>query len=218
MAERLAVFVGSLLLASCANQMKLAEADLAQIDAWLPGQYDNVEQARSDAGAGSDAHPALALTIVPVRVPTIGDHVFYMQESAADDPRRVTSQKLLSFDVAKGGHIVQTVWSLAEPQRWRDGHLNPSLFKGLMHQDASPLAGCELRWEKNGESRFVGANDPSACRLSLPALGGTVRMDMRAELSADSLALAELAFGANGQLVQGNAAEPFYRYRKRAAP
>jgi hypothetical protein len=40
---------------------------------------------------------------------------------------------------------------------------------------------------------------------------------MRGELTSDTLALAELAYNANGQLVQGDAAEPFYRYRKRAA-
>lgn len=219
MVERLAaVLAGSLLLASCANQMKLAEAELAQIDAWLPGRYDNVEQAQADAQRGREARPAMALTVVPVRVPTISDHVFYLQESAADDARRVTMQRLLSFDVVKGGHIVQTTWTLAQPERWRDGHQNPSLFKGLMYQDAIPLVGCELRWKKDGEGQFVGANDPSTCRVSVSALGGTVRMDMRAELTADSLALAELAFGADGRRVQGSAAEPFYRYRKRSVP
>jgi len=50
----------------------------------------------------------------------------------------------------------------------------------------------------------------------VPALGGSVRLEMKGELTADTLALAELAYDANGQLVQGDATEPFYRYRKRA--
>jgi hypothetical protein len=216
MLARLAAIGAGLLLASCASQTKLAEADLGQIHAWLPGRYDNVEQAQDDARQGREPRTTLSLTIVPIDVPLISEHAFYLQESAADDPRRILTQRLLSFEVAKGGRIVQTVWSLAQPGRWRDAQLNPDLFKGMMFQDATRLNGCELEWKKEA-ARFVAANQPATCQVTSPALGA-VRMQMRAELSAAELSMAELAFGAGDQVVQGNAAEPFYRYRKRSNP
>jgi hypothetical protein len=211
---RLAAVAACLWVASCASQTKLAEANLAQIHEWLPGRYDNVDQAQDDARQGREPHAALTLSIVPIDVPLISDHAFYLQESAADDPRRVTTQRMCSFEVGKGGRIVETVWSFAQPGRWRDGHLNPDLFKGMMFQDASRLNGCELEWTKAG-ARFVATNQTSTCRVNAPGLGA-VQMQMRAELSADELSMAELAFGAGNRVVQGNAAEPFYRYRKRA--
>ena len=50
----------------------------------------------------------------------------------------------------------------------------------------------------------------------MPALGGGVRLELGAELAVDELSLSELPYNASGQLLQGDAAEPFYRYRKRS--
>ncbi len=206
------------MLSSCASELKRAEADLKEIEAWLPGSYDNVEQVQEDARQGRTAQTAISLHIVQIHMPTFGDHVFYLQESAADDPRRITSQRLLSFEAVKEGHVLETMYTLSQPQRWRDGHLNPSLFKGMMYNDATPLAGCELLWkkEKKEDMRYVAANPTGGCRATVPALGGGVRLQIRAELAVDELFLSELAYNSAGQLVQGNANEPFYRYRKRS--
>ena len=122
----------------------------------------------------------------------------------------------VTFEVVKGGRIVQSYWSLAEPGRWRRASQNPDLFQGHDVRDATKLGGCDLEWKKDG-ARFTASNQVATCRVSSAALG-SVRMDIRAELSADELSLAELAYASGGKLVQGNAAEPFYRYRKRASP
>jgi hypothetical protein len=219
MAERLRapalLLAACALLASCASELKRAEADLKDIEAWLPGTYDNIDQAQEDTKQGRPPHTALSLHIVPIFMPTFGEHVFYLQESAADDPRRITMQRLLSFEAVKEGHVLETLYTFSQPNRWRDGHLNPSLFKGMMYNDATPLAGCELLWKKEG-AKYVAANPTGGCRAAVPALGGGVRLEIRAELSVDELSLAEQAYNASGQLVQGNANEPFYRYRKRS--
>ncbi len=205
-------------LASCASQTKKAEADLKQIEAWLPGHYDNADQAQADAKAGRAPHAAQSLSIVVVDMQTFGEHVFYLQESAADDPRRITTQRLLSFEPLQDGTVLETLYTLADPTRWRDGQLNPNLFKSMMASDAAPLAGCEVLWKKDKDAtKFVAAHPAGGCRATVPSLGGRVMLQMRAELTADELSIAELAFNSAGQVVQGDAAEPFYRYRKRSA-
>jgi hypothetical protein len=40
----------------------------------------------------------LVQVIAPVQAPLVSDHVFYMQEMAGDDPRRVLSQRLYVVD------------------------------------------------------------------------------------------------------------------------
>jgi hypothetical protein len=204
------------LLASCASELKRAEADLEQIESWLPGSYDNVEQGAEDTKQGRTPHAAQSLHIVSIHIPTFGDHVFYLQESAADDARRVTTQRLLSFQAVKEG-VLETLYTLPQPGRWRDGHLNPDLFKGMMYNDATPLAGCDVLWKKDG-TRYVGANPTGGCRATMPALGGGVRLEIKAELTQDELSLAEQAFDSSGQLVMGDAKEPFYRFKKRSGP
>jgi hypothetical protein len=213
----LCVLTACAALASCASEMKKAEADLAQIESWLPGRYDNADQVQADAKAGRAPHAAQSLGISMVGTETFGEHAYYLQESAADDPRRITAQRLLSFEALKDGGVLATVYTLSEPSRWRDGDRNPNVFKGMMYTDASPLAGCELLFKKDKDgTKFVAANPAGGCRATLPALGGNVKLQMRAELTAEELSIAELAFNSSGQVVQGDAAEPFYRYRKRS--
>ena len=88
--EELLLVAGLLLLAACAAASPRREDSLlAELAAMLPGSYDNLAQSRASAG-----HPALRLVIAPVQAALVGEHVFYVQEMAADDPRRVLSQRL----------------------------------------------------------------------------------------------------------------------------
>lgn len=181
----------------------------------LPGHYDNLAQAQADVRHGiQPPHEALALDIVPIDAPMIGDDVFYVQECAADDPRRVTGQKVIMFGVVKK-EIVQTDFALAEPHRWRNGQLNPDLFKSLMTQDVRSSKGCSLRWKKS-EAHFVGANDPKSCHGSSGPGGGMAQIQSRAELGPDEYATADLAFDRPGHVVRGRQDEPFYRFRKQS--
>ncbi len=201
-------------LTACTNQTKLREAELEQLLAWLPGQYDNTAQAQADTRGGiQPPHEALSLAIVPVDDPVIGTNVFYVQEMAADDPRRVMVQKVWTIDATDAG-IVQTVWTLAEPLRWRDGQRDPDLLRGMMNHDVAQARGCELTWKKKGE-KFVAANDPATCRITSRTTSGTLRIETRMELDAGNFGLAENATDAAGQLTQGRTDEPFYRFQKR---
>lgn len=212
---RVIVLLALVGLAGCASQTKLLESDLAQLAAWLPGRYDNADQAGQNR-TGGRADEALALVIVPIYSLFLGEHAFYVQEMAVDDPRRVLGQRVITFDLTDD-RIVQGTYMLAEPLRWRDAHLDPSLFKGLMaNQDLKPLTGCALVWKKDGE-RFTAANEPSRCRIPSRATGTMLNTELRAELSADRLALSDRSYDANGRLVAGNRDdEPFYRFVKRA--
>ena len=149
------------LLGACADQTKLRESELTQLLGWLPGRYDNTAQADSDAQRGvQPPHDRIALIIVKVYTPRLGHHVFYVQEMAADDPRRVMSERLFSFEVEKRG-ILESVYTFAEPLRWRDGQRNIELFTSVVTEDVQG-EGCQLLWKKSGE-RFIATHDPGVC-------------------------------------------------------
>jgi hypothetical protein len=221
-------------LGGCAaNKEREREADLARLSRWLPGTYDNTAQASADVRKGvRPPHDAVELAIVPVDSIAVGRHAFYAQETAADDPLRVLSQRVWVFTVTDRG-IVESVNTLLEPLRWRDGQRNPEIFASMTPRDFRPAAGCDLTWKPEeppadklpgqnkedaqhaaAQRRFIGINDRKRCQMTSHAVIGLVQVELRAELGPNELSLAELQYDQDGKLIQGSEAEPFYRYRR----
>jgi hypothetical protein len=205
----------ALCLAGCASKEPNPDVELQELIQMLPGHYDNTAQAQADEAHGvQPPHEALALDIVPIDAIMIGDNVFYVQESVAGDPKRVLGQKVIVFGVIKK-QVVQTDFALTEPHRWRNGQLNPDLFKGMMTQDVRSSKGCSLRW-KRSEGRFVGANEPKTCHGRAGGSGGMAQIESKAELGPEEYATAELAYDKPGHVALGRQDEPFYRFRKQS--
>jgi CpeT/CpcT family (DUF1001) len=208
-----ALSAGAVLLGCAAHrEEKSQELDFAQMMRWLPGTYSSTAQHDEDVKAGKPPHEALAIAIVPVDSPIMGVHTFYLQESAADDPRRVMVQQVLTFEIANG-KIKESLATLVEPRRWRDGQLNPELFTAMVTEDIVPLSGCDLFWTRVGE-RFVGADEPLRCHTASHTSEAAARTLLSAELKSTELALSEQSYDGNGALMQGRADDPLYRFRK----
>ena len=230
----LGVISAMALLAGCAhNKQRDYEEDLDRMVRWLPGTYDNTLQAKLDVQKGvHPAHDAVELAVVPLGSVSIGRNAFYLQEMAADDPRRVLSQQVAIFRVTDRG-IVESIAGLVEPLRWRDGQRESDIFMGMTPKDLKPINGCELIWKRETQPgkpekklsqeealkvtdklRFIGANDPKKCEESSHVVLGLVNVELRSELTMNELAMAELQYDSNGQVLVGNKDEPFYRFRK----
>jgi hypothetical protein len=198
-------------LAACNTTAVRGEAALNELVALLPGSYDNIAQARN-----APDHSSLRLVIAPVQAPLVGDHVFYMQEMAGDDPRRVLSQRLYVVDAVPDSEMaVLTQLDFIEPSRWRDGQLNRDLFRSLIMTDLRPRSGCDLLW-KRSDTGFSAANNPQQCRGTSRETGETVKVEQRMEVDADGVGLFEVRRDALGAVVQGAEADPHYRFSRRA--
>jgi len=69
---------GMLALSACTSQTDLRKAELAALAVELPGNYRNPHQ---------------QLTILRLAAPMVGDQIFYVRETMADDSRRVISER-----------------------------------------------------------------------------------------------------------------------------
>ena len=227
------LIAATLLAAGCAeNKQRVYEEDLARMSRWLPGTYDNTAQAKSDVQKGvRPPHDAVELDIVPLDSVSIGRNTFYLQESAADDPRRVLSQQVIMFKADKNG-IVESISTLEDPLRWRDGQRQADIFMGMTPKDLKSATGCDLIWKRETEpdkekklskdeaervaqrTRFIGTNDPKKCEQTSHAAMGLVQVELRAELTANEFSIAEIQYDSNDQVILGNKEEPFYRFRK----
>jgi hypothetical protein len=178
------------LLGGCAHEEKVVQpGDLTSLLAVFPGRYDNTAQAEADARNGvHPGHDAVALTITHVYTPRLGHHVYYAQESAADNPLRVFSEKMYGFEVDEKRGIVETLYQFVEPLRWRDGQLNKELFTSVTTEDVQP-EGCQLLWRRKEDGSFVAHHDPKVC----PDPGGTAATPV-AELSGGVLTLGDYKF------------------------
>jgi hypothetical protein len=207
--------------AAVAAQPKKEEVMLAELLALLGGSYDNLAQSRA-----SSEHPALRLLVVPVDAPGVGDHVFYVQEMAADDARRVLAQRLYVLNlVPKREQAIMTQLEFNEPSRWRDGQLKPELFRALLMQDLRLRSGCDLLWSRKPVDKGAGRKDPSrafvaitssTCRASSRLTGETVKVEQKMELDAEAFAVFEQQRDAAGALVSGDLRDPFFRFSRRA--
>ena len=223
MAARRIVLLPVLIAAAfavAAAQPKKEEVMLAELVAMLGGSYDNLAQSRA-----SSEHPALRLLVVPVDAPGVGEHVFYVQEMAADDARRVLAQRLYVLNVVpRREQVVMTQLEFNEPARWRDGQLRRDLFRALLTQDLRLRSGCDLLWGRKPVDKSAGRNAPSTfvaatsstCRASSRLTGETVKVEQRMELHAEGLAVFEQQRDAAGALVSGDLRDPYFRFSRRA--
>jgi len=188
MADRARALALLLLLAGCTDQTKVHEGELTELLAVLPGHYDNGAQVEADVrNHVQPPHDAVALTIAHVYTPRLGHHVYYAQETAADDPRRVFSQKMYSFTVEEKRGIVESLYEFVEPLRWREGLQNKDMFTSVVTDDVQPEA-CQLLWKKKDDG-FVATHDPKVCR---DAGGGAARP--QAEFNGGVLTIGDYQF------------------------
>jgi hypothetical protein len=174
---------------ACSDQGKVRESDLAELLSWLPGHYDTLAQAQRDEKSGfKPAHDRIALLVMQVYVPRIGHHVFYVQEMAPDNPDRIMSQRIFSFDIDEKRGIVGLVYTFIEPLRWRGAPGNPQMLTSVMKEDVAPV-GCELIWKRTGDT-FLANHDPQHCHRS----AANVTVGPEAKLTPDTLWLGDFEF------------------------
>jgi hypothetical protein len=91
-----ALAVSALGLEGCAGmaQSRAEDAQFTALQKLLPGRYDNASQVSADARAGAaGAHAAIELVIVRADADLIGKAVFYVRQSAANEPSWVARKR-----------------------------------------------------------------------------------------------------------------------------
>src|SRR5262249_52109399 len=159
---------------------------------------DNLAQSRA-----SPDHAPLRLMIAPVQAPLIGDHVFYVQEMAADNAQRVLAQRLYVVNPVPGKEMaLLTQADLVPPLRGRDGELKRELFRSMLTRDVRIRAGCDLLFKR--EAGGFTATTGVGCRGSARDTGEALRVEQRVTLNADGIAVFEQQRDAVGKMVYGD--------------
>lgn len=131
-AAALAAALAIVTLGACASgASRKSQADFVQFVTQIAGDYDNRAQVLRQPELG-----AVQVSIQPAYAPALGKQVFYVHETAADDPRRIVSQRLVAVMIdEKSGAIAQHDWIFVDAPRWRTAREQPDLFKSLILDD-----------------------------------------------------------------------------------
>ena len=135
----------ALALAACTDHEALRRKELTDLAVLLPGTYDNALQ---------------TLTILRVPAPLIGDRIFYVRETAANDVRRVVSERIWNLDALSESSAAVIVYRLAEPDRWHSAVQDPEIFRSMVTGDLHPVDGCALIWQKVDKGYKAAAVSP----------------------------------------------------------
>jgi len=182
------VAAGALAASGCASQADLRKAELDTLAAQLPGEYRN---------------PRQTLTILRLAAPMVGDQVFYVRETMADDSRRVISERIWSLGIA-GARIRAVAYALDEPDHWRGGVEQPELFRSLLMRDLRSLPGCEMLWQKDPHG-YTAAGTSAFCPQSW-------------KLEDDEISFSDKsnAAGTIGGAMPPGGTDPYYHFRRSA--
>jgi len=198
------------LLALLASTALLADDRVEPVDdmlAMMEGTY------QSDPAAPADAElPDLLDRRVRVAVPALGGQVVYWQLNSGPG-REVYRQRLLAFAAASDGdRVIQTTWSLRDPEKFVDAFDAPGLFADLTENDVEPSLpdGCDQVWRRKGDG-WYGRVDPDTCRVWSERRQQWRRIGAEAMVLPDAYLQAERGFDDEGTQLFGTKPGEMYR-------
>jgi len=147
-----------------------------------------------------------------------GYWVYYQLNTGAD--RVVYRQRVLQFTDKPDGGVLQTTWSLKEPERIVVQPSASSMSQDLSMEDLVPALedGCDQHWRYDEEVEggpWVGLVDPDTCKIFSESRQDKIAIKAEARLSAETLYQTEKGFDATGaQLFGGPDGEFIILYRQ----
>jgi hypothetical protein len=217
-------------LAGCAGQPSQSDdAALTELQAKLPGRYDNAAQARSGARAGpTEAAQPIDLLIVAANAALIGKSTYYVRETPSGDPHRVLSQFIWVFGrtVEHGKverdtqgrpkqYLEQHLYAFKEPQRWLRAGEQPEMLQSLLPDDLQRLSGCDLLWTF-ADGGFSAERHSASCSPEAKHEGQLI--EQKIELKDAHLSLLEQQVSLDGLLdAPACPADSWYRFVRHGA-
>lgn len=200
-----AALIAAVLLASCAGGSERRQAQaLSSLQHALAGTY-------SSTAGGSAADTAVTLSISPITAQLIGDAVYFVRETPADNEQLVLWQGIWTLApqaAGAGDHnkgqvsIVQHSFLFKDPRRWADAVNDPDLLASVLPQDLQALPGCDLTW-RHTDSGYETADVARSCRPGARAKG--LWTILQARLQDGELSLTERRVEESGALDLGGA-------------
>jgi len=194
----------ALLLAACSTSASRREADFDALRHSLPGIY-------------ASAPSAVRLAITPFIAQAVGDHLYFVRQTAADNEHLVLAERIWMLTLDKQGRLIQQMFAFKDPRRWLGAAEHRDLLLGMLPEDLTPLSGCELVWART-PSGFAAEpmRTPDPCEPGASVQGQWLERELR--LEGGQLALNERQVGSDGALAARAGVTALTLQRRASAP
>jgi hypothetical protein len=206
-------------LASPAAQAADSNEQLDLFLAWFPGEYDNYEQAWQDhLDKAEQPHEHIHHIFYPVDAPTIGAHVFFVQQYLDGDPTSIYRQRLYRIATDEQEKAIRlTIYSFQDETAYRDGYLRPEIFAELGKDELIERPGCEVYWQKEADDKeafFHGYMKERTCTFVSKRSGKQIYITDDLRLTPNEIWIRDEAFDEDGNRIFGNRAGIHHKNRK----
>jgi CpeT/CpcT family (DUF1001) len=137
-------------------------AQVREIMAMLPGEYDNAAQMQRQGG-GQPFYPVRTI-IKPVKAPIFGENVLYLEEYRDNDPTKLTRIRLYTFSADAGENAVRLhLVNPLKPEALQGAHADLAKVEALTAADVRKDRNlCDVLIRKQG-IEFRGAMKERTC-------------------------------------------------------
>jgi hypothetical protein len=185
-------------------------ADLDRFCSYWAGDYDNLDQARSQSGLSKQQQNVpMRLYIRRVDLPAFGANVYYAEWQAPADANKILRQRLYALDIddvtgkLRLGLNIFPAENRTLMARTAGAYEHPERLSGVTPADMAGLKGCDVLFERSGAG-FAGAMTKGACAFPAPDTGQPIYSWSQMAIDAKSFRYLDNWFNPDGS---------FYRKR-----
>jgi hypothetical protein len=175
-----------------------AGGDLALLEKWLTGEFDNFQQFyEAKETKAPQPHERVHLAISPVAVPGLGEHALLVRESASNEPDRIAGLHVYALEAGPAaGQVLLRVYAVTDPAVLAGIQADPARPVAVTPAQLTPVPDGSVTWRRDGDA-FVGATKPGA--------GTRVQLTNTYRLTADEFWFSERLTDESGKVLSGRA-------------
>jgi CpeT/CpcT family (DUF1001) len=186
------------------------DADMKEMLTLFTGEYDNFQQVwqeKEDKTPDSLMHTHIHSIFLPVKIPAIGQNIFYVKQYTDGDTNKVYRMRIYSFSVDDQEKAIRLdIHTFKDEKPYKNANLTPSVLEALKPENFTNTSGCGVYWKKDGKEKgvFRGYMKDKACNFVSTRSGKRIFINDNLRLSPESIWIADEATDENGGYVFGH--------------
>ncbi|RZS99983.1 chromophore lyase CpcT/CpeT [Aquimarina brevivitae] len=188
---------------SCSKQ-KQDNSNINTFTSLYMGSFSSEAQANEEKGYAN-----LTLVNIPIWEDKEG-YWFYSENYLTESPNRIILQRIINVVPIDSARIKTARYALSEPERFKNGWKNPALFNDLALKNTIYKTGCDIYYNKKGNSLYYGKNKSYSCGSEFE---GIDYLMTNVVLTSETLSVWVKGYDKIGKQVWGKIKGP-YKYKR----
>jgi CpeT/CpcT family (DUF1001) len=179
------------------------------------GEFDNFQQVHNEKeNKETEIHEHIHSIFAPIKLPFLGENIFYVKQYMDGDPNKIYRQRLYSFKQNPSEKAIQLdIYSFKTDSLYYDANKKPEKLNGLSMDKLTISQGCEVYW-KQVDEKFIGYMKPKACNFISKRSGKRIFITDSLMLNKEEIWIRDEAYDEDGKYVFGNKAGIHHKLKR----